>query len=131
MIATPMARLWARTALIWFLLTMSFGMYLGMTGQFGFSSPHAHMGLLGWLSSAVFGFFYSVADADLSLKRGPRIHWISHNLGVVIMVSALFLTLKTGDESFSKFIATGGGIVILSTLYLTTMIWPRLGSRVA
>jgi hypothetical protein len=54
-----MTGFWARTGLIWFLVTMSFGMYLGITQQFGFSSPHAHMGLLGWLSSAAFAFLYS------------------------------------------------------------------------
>lgn len=129
MTATSMARLWARTALVWFLLTMSFGMYLGLTGQFGFSSPHAHMGLLGWLSSAAFGFFYSVADAELSERKGPRIHWVTHNIGVVWMVTALFLQLKTGDEAIGPFIGMGGGIVILSTLFLALMVWPRLGHR--
>lgn len=129
MTATPMARLWARTALIWFLMTMSFGMYLGLTGQFGFSSPHAHMGVLGWLSSAAFGFFYSVADAELSQRRGPRVHWVTHNIGVVIMVTSLFLELKTGDPSIGKFIGMGGAVIILSTLYLAIMIWPRLAAQ--
>ena len=70
MIVNPITFLWAKTGLVWFLLTMIFGMYLGLTGQFGASSPHAHLGLLGWLSSIAFAFLWSVADPRASLPVG-------------------------------------------------------------
>ncbi len=123
-----MAALWARTALIWFLAAMLFGMYLGMTQQFHMSSPHAHMGLLGWVSSGLFAFLYALCGENL--PKRARGHWVSHNLGTATMVVALFLTIRSGgDERIAVFIPIGGAIVILSALWLAIMLWPRLRAR--
>ena len=66
-----MAGLWARTALVWFVMTISFGMYIGFTQQFHLSTPHAHMGLLGWISSALFAFLHAITGGE---ARGAKIH---------------------------------------------------------
>jgi hypothetical protein len=126
-----MSGLWLRTGLIWFLVTMMLGMYLGMTKQFGMSSPHAHLGLLGWLSSAAFALVHAVADPAGELTRRGRVHWVAHNIGLVVQVSSLWLVLKTGDETFGMFIALGGLILIISTLGLLAMVWLRLGGAPA
>jgi hypothetical protein len=129
MTVNPTVALWARTGLIWFLATMAFGMYLGLTQQFGASSPHAHLGLLGWLSSIAFAFLWSIADPEAQLARRARYHWAVHNLGMLLQVSSLWLVIKTGNGIFGLFIALGGLILILATLWLATMLWPRLGGR--
>lgn len=122
-----MTALWARTALLWFIAAMLFGMYLGMTQQFHMSSPHAHMGLLGWVSSALFALLYALCGAEEALPKRARSHWFAHNLGAVTMVVALFLTIRSGgDERIAIFIPLGGAIVIFSAVWLTVMLWPRL-----
>lgn len=121
-----MSALWARTALLWFIATMAFGMYLGMTQQFGMSSPHAHMGLLGWVSSALFAFLWSFCGADDGPRFGP-LHWAVHNLGVATMVAGLFATLRGAD--LGLVIALGGLVVLLGTIALAAMLWPRLRAR--
>lgn len=123
---TRMTGLWLRTGLVWFVLTMVFGMYLGMTQQFGASSPHAHLGLLGWLSSAAFALFHAAADPEGQLTRRGRIHWAAHNLGLVVQVSSLWLVITTGNGIFGMFIALGGLILIVSTLLFGAMVWRRL-----
>lgn len=125
MTLNSMSALWARTALVWFLATMVFGMYLGMTRQFGASSPHAHMGLLGWVSSALFAFLWSFCGAERPRLAG--VHWALHNLGVATMVVALFLTINGRD--LGGLIALGGLVVIVATLLLAAMIWPKLRAR--
>lgn len=124
-----MAGLWARTGLIWFLLTMTFGMYLGLSEQFHISSPHAHMGLLGWVTSALFAFLYALTGGAPAAERGPTIHWLVHNLGVATMVTGLFLTIRNGPSEITMMIPLGGGTLILATLWLTLMLWPKLRAR--
>ena len=124
---TRMTGLWLRTGLIWFVLTMLFGMYLGMTQQFGASSPHAHLGLLGWLSSAAFALFHAAADPRKELFGRGRAHWAAHNLGLIVQVSSLWLVIRTGNGIFSLFIALGGLTLIVSTLFFGAMVWRRLG----
>lgn len=127
MTLNAMSALWARTALVWFVGAMLLGMYLGMTQQFHMSSPHAHMGLLGWVSSALFAFLYALCGAEEGLPKRARAHWFVHNLGAATMVVALFLTIRSGgDERLGAFIPIGGVMVILGAVWLAVMLWPRL-----
>jgi hypothetical protein len=118
-----LSALGARTALVWFVGATCFGMYLGMTGQFGASSAHAHAGLLGWVSSALFAFLYALAGGET--PRFAPIQWGTHNIGVLVMVVSLFLTLR-GNHGAEAFIPVGGLIVILGILWLLFTLWPRL-----
>ena len=127
MAMNSIARLWARTALVWFLGAIGFGMYIGLSGQFGLASPHAHLGLLGWVSSMLFAFLYSATGEPA--PRGARIHWIVHNLGVVGLATGMFMIVKTGDQSWGEFIGLSGSLVVLATLWLVAMMWPRLSGR--
>ena len=124
-----MAGLWARTGLVWFVLTMGFGMYLGLTEQFHISSPHAHMGLLGWVTSGLFAFLYALTGGAPPAARAPTVQWGVHNLGVATMVTGLFLTIRHGPAQWTMLIPLGGAIVILATIWLTLMLWPKLRAR--
>jgi hypothetical protein len=126
---TSITALWARTGLIYFLATMAFGLYLGLTGQFQYSSPHAHLGLLGWLSSLGFAFLHSVADPEGQLGGKARLHWALHNLGLLVQVTSLFLVIRTGQGFYGMFIGIGGLTIILATLFFVFLIWPRLKAR--
>jgi hypothetical protein len=106
---------------------MIFGMYLGITQQFGASSPHAHLGLLGWLSSGVFALVHALADPEGELTGRGRLHWAAHNLGLIVQVSSLWLIIRTGDDFYGMFIGIGGLILILSTIAFAAMVWKRLG----
>ena len=118
--------LWARTGLVWFLATMAFGLYLGMTHQFGASSPHAHLGLLGWLSSIGFAFLWRIADPEGLDSGRARLHWAVHNLGMIVQVTGLWMVIRTGNGFYGMVIAIGGLTIILATLFLIYLLWPRL-----
>jgi hypothetical protein len=126
---TAMAGLWLRTGLIWFVLTMSFGMYLGITQQLGASSPHAHLGLLGWLTSAAFALIHAVADPENTMVSRGKVHWAAHNLGLIVQVSSLWMIMRTGNDMYGMFIGIGGLILILSTLGFAAMVWKRLAQN--
>ena len=129
MTMTSITALWARTGLIYFLVTMGIGLSLGLTGQFQYSSPHAHLGLLGWLSSLGFAFLHSIADPDEQLRGKARLHWAVHNVGLLVQVTSLFLVIRTGEGFYGMFIGMGGLTIILATLFFVAIIWPRLRAR--
>jgi len=127
MALNAMTSLWARTALCWFLAALCFGLYLGFTGQFQFGSSHAHVGLLGWVSSGLFAFLYAIAAGEP--PRGARLHWAAHNLGALGMASALYLVVRTGNEAFGAQIGLSGLLILLATLWLIATMWGRLAPR--
>ena len=129
MVLNRMAGLWARTGLVWFVLTIGFGMYLGMTQQFQYSSPHAHIGLLGWVSSGLFAVLHALTGGEGAAARAATVHWAAHNLGVATMASGLFMTIRSGPSGWTALIPLGGAVVLLATIGLTVMLWTRLGRR--
>jgi hypothetical protein len=111
-------------------VTICFGMVMGMTKQFNYAPAHAHLGVLGWLSSAVFALIYAVAREWPAGAGAPRLHWGAHNLGLIVMGFGLSMWARTGDDArWGPVIAIGGAIIVLATIWLTAMMWSRLAAR--
>ena len=121
-----MTALWARTALVWFMLVVSLGLFMGISQRFEFGPSHAHIGVLGWLSSAVFAFLYAVAAEARPGSRAPFLHWAAHNLGVATMTGGLFAALGFGMMNLMVLVEIGAVLVVLSVLWAVAMLWPRL-----
>lgn len=124
--SNAMTALWLRTAMLWFLATLGFGMAMGVTQQFQYHPSHAHMGVLGWLSSSIFALIYALSHPHFDKAKGPRLQWAAHNLGVALMTGALFLEMRSNDGSYGPFIGLGGLIVIAAALWLVAMTWSRV-----
>jgi hypothetical protein len=122
-----MTSLWARTALCWFLAALCFGLYLGATGQFQYGSSHAHVGLLGWVSSGLFALLYTLVGGEAT--RGARLHWAAHNLGTLGMAGGLYLVIRTGNDAFGALIGLCGLLILLATMWLIASFWARLAPR--
>ena len=114
--------LWLRSGLVWLLVTMLLGMYIGMTGQFGASSHHAHAGLLGGLWAIAFGVLFERRQAPQTMAG--RIQWSLYNLGVATMAVALFMVVREGGV-WGPVIGIGGLVVFLTTVWTVVSAWPR------
>jgi hypothetical protein len=118
--------LWARTALLWFVLAVCLGLFMGITQRFEFAPSHAHIGVLGWLSSAAYAFLTAVARPGRPGSRGPFLHWAAHNAGVAAMTGGLFGGLGLGREPMMAIVPIGAILIVLSVLWATIALWPRL-----
>lgn len=116
--------LWAKSGLIWLLFTVIFGMYLGLTGQFGISSPHAHGGLLGGLWGIGFSYLFGLASRD-KIFRFAFWQWLLFNLGVACHMTALWMVLMV-DPKWGILIGLGGGTITLTTIWIVLVLWPVL-----
>ena len=121
-----MTALWARTALVWFAIVVSLGLYMGITQRFQFAPAHAHIGVLGWLSSGVYAFFHAIARDGRPGGMGAKLHWAAHTLGVAAMTGGLFGGLGLGSEAAMAIVPIGAILIVLSVFWAAAMFWPRL-----
>lgn len=85
------ARLFFTVAIIYAILGMLLGLSMAMSHNHGEMPTHAHIMLAGWVSSAIFAFFYHLFPA-ISSKGIALFHfWFQTASAVVMMVSLLFL----------------------------------------
>lgn len=126
MVSNRLTALWARTALLWFVITVGMGMFMGITQQFQYTPSHAHIGVLGWLSSAAISYLHAISRPFAPGAKLPRLHWAVHNIGVAIMTASLFLMHHS--ETAGGFIALGAQLVVIAVIWLAIMMWGRVAA---
>ena len=87
-----MAQLYFRTAILFLIAGICIGIYMSMSGNHAVVGAHAHINLLGWVTSALFGVYLALNPAKATGLL-PRLQYIIYVLGVVVMGGSLYLML--------------------------------------
>ena len=119
---TPPARLWARSGLVWLLLGMAAGIQVGIAGEFGNASHHAHIGLLGGLWAIAFAWLFNRSGSPLTLWVQAK--WALYNL-VATMVVGMYMAPRYG-QPWGLVIGIGGITVFATTVCIVITTWPRV-----
>ena len=96
-----------RLAVLFALIGMSLGYWMGATEQFAASPVHAHINLLGWVSMALYGLFYRV-QPGAAQGRLPAVHFWVAVVGLVINRHHLLATLRAPFTGVPTVHAGGG-----------------------
>ena len=96
---------------------MVLGEYMGTHEDFALAPLHAHINLLGWVTLALYGTFYTLTKDTYS----PKLAWTNYVLstvGVLAMIPmlALLLTAPDGAKQYGPLAGAAGGIALLRLL---------------
>ncbi|MBV8800093.1 MAG: hypothetical protein JOY77_00050 [Alphaproteobacteria bacterium] len=109
---------------------MILGEYMGAHENFTLSPLHAHINLLGWVTLALYGTFYTLTKDTYS----PRLAWINFvlsSVGVLAMIPvlALLLTQPDGPAKYGPLAGAAGGIALLGLLVFLVSAFRELVRR--
>lgn len=79
-----------KMSVLYFVIGIGFGIYIGFGNQFAFSSAHAHINLLGWVSLALSGVIYQLFPLAGENKLAG-IHFWLQMIGVPLLTFAMVL----------------------------------------
>jgi hypothetical protein len=96
---------------------MILGEYMGANENFTLAPLHAHINLLGWVTLALYGTFYTLTKDSYS----PKLAWTNFalsSIGVLAMIPvlALLLTTPDGAKTYGPLAGAAGGIALLGLL---------------
>ncbi len=94
--------------LIFLVVGMAFGMWMGMTNHMQFEAAHAHWNLVGFVTSTLYGLIHR-AYPRLATSKLTWIQCITHVIGVLIFAPGIILAVTTHNE----LAAIIGGVLIL------------------
>lgn len=77
-----------RLAVVFILIGVGLGYYMGATQNFTAAPVHAHINLLGWVSMFLYGLFYR-ANPDAAEGLLPKVHFWVALVGFLIFMPAL------------------------------------------
>jgi peptidoglycan/LPS O-acetylase OafA/YrhL len=115
------SELFFKTAIVFLILGVAAGLEMAISGDHGAFPAHAHINLLGWVTSALFGGYYALNPAKAA-RRIAMIHYGLYTLGLVIMMPALYLMLH-GNTALEPVVAGGSLIVAAAILIFAVVVF--------
>lgn len=112
------------TAVLFFVVGVALGMYMGIAQDFRFAHVHAHLNLLGWVALGLVGLLY---HAQPLLARGVLAHahyWL-HTVGLVVFMSGHAFAMVSGTKPVAV-IGGGATMVAAGVVLLAVNVFTRL-----
>ncbi len=115
------SQLFFKTATVFFLIGIILGLQMGISGDHAAFPAHAHLNLLGWVTSAIFGIYYALNPARAE-GRLPMIQFAIFTIGVIIMIPALYF-LNLGNTAMEPLVGIGSFIVLAGVVLFAAVVF--------
>lgn len=101
-----------KISVVYFMIGISFGLYMSVTHVFNMTSVHVHINLLGWVSLALAGVIYHLYP-HLENTGLAKAHYWLHNIGLPVMMIAIALAILGVSPIFFPIATTGGAVTLI------------------
>lgn len=112
-----------RIAVLFLIAGICVGLYMSMNENYTLTGAHAHINLVGWVTSAIFGIYYALNPAKAATKLANAQFWI-FIVGAVIMCISLFLLLA-GNAALMPVVAISSFITFAGVLVFAYIVWQK------
>ena len=110
-----------RTAIIFLIAGIALGLHMSISGNHTVIGAHAHINLLGWVTSALFGGYFALNPAKAA-GRLPMIQYGIYVLGVAVMGVSLYLLLA-GNPAVEPVVAASSLVTFLGVLIFAWIVF--------
>jgi len=114
MMGNALASRWLMMAVVYFVIGIGLGIYMGKTNDFVLAPVHAHINLLGWVSMAIFAIIYHLVGSRM-LNRIAALHFWLYQIGVPVMLLTLAFYLQ-GNKALEPVVGVSSIVVGLAVL---------------
>ena len=115
------SQLFFKTAVVFLIIGIAVGLQMAISGDHSVFPAHAHINLLGWVTSAIFGGYYALNPAKAEGKLAT-IHFVVYTVGLVLMTPALYFMLAWNPE-LEPIVAAGSLIVAAGVLVFSFVVF--------
>jgi cbb3-type cytochrome oxidase subunit 1 len=115
-----------KVATVYFTIGVLAGLTMGIIHDFRFTSVHAHVNLLGWVSMALFGLIYHFYPKAANSKLAKTQFWL-HNIGVPVMLGGIALQVLGVSAALAPTII-GSIAVVLGVILFMVNVFKYVGN---
>lgn len=110
-----------RSAILFLIVGIGIGIHMSISQNHNVIGAHAHINLLGWVTSALFAGYFALNPAKAS-GRLPLIQYVVYTAGVVLMGASLYLLLA-GNTALAPVVAVSSLITFAGVLLFAWIVW--------
>lgn len=122
---------WIKISVLYFLLGVGFGLYMHATIGLQWGATHAHINVVGWLTTGLIGLIYSVYPEAGNSVLGKAQFWL-YNIGLPILLVGMLIIQPTvgAPAGLIHFCVYVGGIALaLSIIVFIINVFQNVHGR--
>src|SRR5690625_4994627 len=81
---------WIKIGVLYFIIGISIGLFMSATIDLRWGAAHAHVNVVGWLSTVLIGLVYSVYPKAGNSPLGKTAFWL-YNVGLPFLLASMFM----------------------------------------
>ena len=116
-----------KIAVVYFIIGISFGLYMSAFHVFNLATVHVHVNLLGWMSLSIAGIIYIIFP-NLGKTQAAKIHFWLHNIGLPVMMISIAAAILGLGEVFFPIATIGGALTVIGIFFFGYNILKNLSS---
>ena len=110
-----------KIAVVYFVIAIALGVFMGATGDLTQRPVHAHLNLLGWVSMTLFGLIYHAFPAAAATRLARWHFWI-YQFGVPVLMVAVAV-VHAGHPAADPVAGILSIIVTISVVLFAVNLW--------
>lgn len=112
-----------KVAVLFFLVGLVVGLHMSITNNHAAHAAHAHINLVGWVTSALFGAYYALHPAKAATTLAT-LQFAVYVIGSVVLCPMLYL-LVTGNPNVEPMVAGGSLLVFLGVVLFAAVVFRK------
>ena len=116
--------LWIKAAVVYLMMGVGLGIYMGASGNHLLTPVHAHFNLLGWASLALIGLIYHHYPAAGSNRLATVQFWL-HNIGLLVGMALLVAVLR-GNTSVEPLLGVASMVIGTAVVLFAVNVFQRV-----
>jgi len=116
--------MWIKAAVVYFILGVGLGIYMGASGDHVLIPVHAHFNLLGWVSLALIGLIYRQFPKAGSHRLATVQFWL-HNVGLLVAM-VLLIGLLRGNTALDPLIGVASVVIGASVVLFAINVFQNI-----
>jgi len=116
--------MWIKAAVVYFIMGVGLGIYMGASGDHVLIPVHAHFNLLGWVSLALIGLIYRQFPKAGSHRLATVQFWL-HNAGLLVAM-VLLIGLLRGNTALDPLIGVASVVIGASVVLFAINVFQNI-----
>ncbi|KGX86726.1 hypothetical protein [Pontibacillus litoralis] len=119
---------WIKAAVLYFLLGVGFGIYMHATVQLQWGATHAHINVVGWLTTAIIGVIYSIYPKAGNHPLGVAHFWL-YQISLPVLLFGMFaIYAKVPMMLIQICVWFGGSMLAISIILFIINVYKNVHS---
>ena len=119
---------WIKISILYLMLVFAFGLFMHYTVELQWKATHAHICVVGWLTTGFIGLVYSIFKDAAETGLAKAQFWL-YNIGLpFLLVGMMMVYIDVPRWLFELFVSGGGIAVALSVLLFFVNVFQNVKS---